>query len=178
MGSEASTQDVDLDVADIAERFKTLPLSNGRKATLDRRVVSRIDWADDRAKLYQRAHYALKGTTIFASLALPVVAGLALTAAVLRWVTFVVSLVVAGATTGLLLWNPTKRWLHYRGAVERYLDASWEYIDLRGDRYAGKTHAQGFDPFMQEFDRLRGEEGAAYADVALPQEPGSEQTSS
>ncbi len=137
-------------------QIEALDLDEPQKTYLKYRWLDQVLWMEKRASQTRNSYYFLKIIIILAGVVLPVLvttnpAGNL--AGVVKTITVVLGLVIAGLTAVEDFFNYGERWRHYRSIVEM-LKAEWWRFYNRNGRYAGKTHDQNFTTFSNEVEDL------------------------
>jgi hypothetical protein len=142
---------------DLGAVIDELELSDLQKHCLRARWLHAVLWMDGKARLAQRAYYALRLLIIIGGVTIPALVSLDLgsnlAAGLVRWMTFGLSLVVAisAAIEGFFRYG--ERWRHYRAIVERLKIEGWQFFQLSGPYAERGSHVAAYTAFA-----ARGEE--------------------
>ena len=152
-----------------------LDLQEIQKEYLRKRWLDQLIWFDGKAGHNQRRYYALRVLTIVGGVVVPAIVSLnvrqANVTAVLAWVTFSVSLVVALAAALEGFFRFGERWRTFRRTAEVLKAHGWQFFELAGP-YAATDHATVFPTFAAQVETLVQQDVQAYiAAMAQPQAP-------
>jgi hypothetical protein len=152
-----------------------LVLQDIQKEYLSKRWLDQVMWFDGKAGYNQRRYYALRLLTIVGGVVVPAIVSLnvrqANVTAVLAWVTFSVSLVVALAAALEGFFRFGERWRTFRRTAEVLKAHGWQFFELAGP-YAAPDHATVFPIFAAQVETLVQQDVQAYiAAMAQPQAP-------
>jgi uncharacterized protein DUF4231 len=137
------------------------------------RWLESLLWMEDAAQKTRRRYYALRLVTVVGAVIVPALVSInavGKSTAVVTWLTFSISLVVAisAAVEGFFRFG--ERWRHYRAAVEELKALGWDFQQLTGIfNAAGATHASAFPAFADHVNEILKQETATYiAQIATP----------
>lgn len=143
---------------DMDKLIAMLELPELNKQFLRARWLDQLLWMENKAWSAVRWYYTLRLTTIVGGVIVPALVSLNLgenAAAVIRWLTFAISLLVALSAAVEEFFHYGERWRHYRRTAELLKSEGWQFFELSGP-YANQTHAQAYPAFaarVEEFSR-------------------------
>ena len=146
---------------DICEVIETLKLSEIQKHALRSRWVDRVVWTEKQATRSRRAYYWFRLVAICGGVLVPAFVSLNLDgsgASAVRWLAFIVSLLVALSIAVEEFFHFGDRWRHFRRTAEWLKIEGWQFLQLSGD-YRRKTHAEAYPLFAHRV------EGVIHEDV-------------
>lgn len=145
------------ELADIIQQLDLTPL---QQQCLRARWVDTVLWMETRATSARNRYYWLRLMIIGGGVLIPALISLDLSdplaSNVLKWATFVLSLVVAisAAVEGFFRYG--ERWRHYRRTVELLKAEGWRFLQ-RGGAYADvASHAEAFPIFTGRVEDIIG----------------------
>jgi hypothetical protein len=152
-----------------------LDLQDIQKEYLSKRWLDQVVWFDGKAGRNQRRYYVLRLLTIVGGVTVPAIVSLnvrqANVTALLAWVTFSVSLVVALAAALEGFFRFGERWRTFRRTAEVLKAHGWQFFELSGP-YSAPDHAAVFPTFAAQVETLVQQDVQAYiAAMAQPQAP-------
>ena len=138
-----------------------LRLTDLQNHALRSRWIDRVVWTERHATQARRAYYTSRLIAISGAVLVPALVSLnlgGLGGAVVRWLAFTASLLVALAIAVEEFFRFGNRWRHFRRTAEWLKIEGWQFLQLAGD-YRRKTHAEAYPLFARRV------EGAIHEDV-------------
>jgi hypothetical protein len=149
-----------------------LDLSDDEKTLLRSRWLDQMHWMARKARVARRRHLALRWIIACGGIILPVLVSFSLGAALspqqfennapVRWVTFIVSLVVALLATTEEVFHFGDTWHHYRRNAELLKSAGWQFVQLTGPYAKAPTHAAALPAFTRRIEDILSEDVEEY----------------
>jgi hypothetical protein len=131
------------------------------------RWLDQIDWMARRAAGAKRRYQLLRMTTVIGGVIVPALISISLgqpsTETWLRWLTFVVSLVVAISAGIEEFLRYGEQWRHYRRTAERLKVEGWQFITRTGP-YVHGAPEDAFQTFATQVEQLLGSDVSDYLD--------------
>lgn len=146
------------------------------------RWLGQLRWLGKRARDNQRWHYGLRMVAILGGVTIPALIGLSVSDSyqdVIRWTTFVLGLLVAGAVAIEGFFRFGERWRHYRHQGELLRSEGWAYLAGSGAIYRSQTSPEdAFRTFVARCEEtMRQEVGTYVTEVVRSSEaPRGEET--
>jgi hypothetical protein len=146
---------------DWQELVDGLRLTDLQKHALRSRWIDRVVWTERHATQSRRAYYVCRLIAISGGVLVPALVSLNLGGlgdALVRWLAFTASLLVALAIAIEEFFRFGSRWRHFRRTAEWLKIEGWQFLQLAGD-YRHKTHAEAYPLFARRV------EGVIHEDV-------------
>jgi hypothetical protein len=146
---------------DWQELVEGLRLTDLQKHALCSRWIDRVVWTERHATQSRRAYYTARLIAISGGVLVPALVSLNLGGlgdALVRWLAFTASLMVALAIAIEEFFRFGNRWRHFRRTAEWLKIEGWQFLQLAGD-YRHKTHAEAYPLFARRI------EGVIHEDV-------------
>lgn len=144
--------------ADMEQRINALDLDPLQKDALLSRWLDQMVWMGERAGKAQRRYYALRLTTVIGGVILPALVGNILGTDdpndVMRWTTFVISLLVAVSAALEEFFHFGDRWRHYRQSAEWLKIEGWRFFVGSGPYRRYKTHSAAYSIFAERVEDI------------------------
>jgi hypothetical protein len=136
----------------IIEKLDLEPL---QKEFLRLRWLDQVLWMEERANSTKVFYYILRLTTIVGGVIIPALVSFSLPSgeAIITWVVFVLSLLVAisAALEGFLRYG--EQWRHYRMMVEILKNEGWLFFQLSGRYHRYIMHDTAYATFARRVER-------------------------
>ena len=164
----------------IGDVIDALELSDLQKRFLRSRWLEQLLWQEKKAKSAQIRYYILRLVAIVGGVIVPALVGLKIgdegTEGLVRWVTFVLGLMVAISVSVEEFFHYGERWRHYRRNAELLKMEGWQFFQLAGPYQQLERHPQAYQEFAGRVEKILGQELDVYvaqiaADKQGNQEP-------
>ena len=145
---------------DLGGLIEALDLNGLQKHFLRSRWLDQVLWMEGRAEHARDWYYRLRLTTIIGGVIIPALVSLNFgggTVAIVGWVAFFVSLLVATSAAVEEFFHYGERWRHYRQTVEALKNEGWQFLQLSGPYRRHESHAQAYRAFaarVEDISRL------------------------
>lgn len=153
---------------DLGKLIDSLELAQHQEHYLRARWLDQVLWMERTAGRARKRYYALRLVTVLGAVVIPALVSLNLTGhveEVAGWLTFAISLVVAGSAAVEAFFHYGARWRHYRGTVERLKSEGWTYAELSGHyNHPDATHRSAFNDFVTRVEQTLGQEAEEYVE--------------
>jgi hypothetical protein len=133
--SSTDQADMDSEVEALRAAIRDLDLGETWNRRLDGRFLGQLGWMQQYALKNRRLHQSFRLTVILAGLTVPALVSLNLTgeaATWIRWLTFALSLVAAGAAAIDEFFAFGDKWRHFRGIAETLKSEGWSFVQGTG----------------------------------------------
>ena len=148
----------------------TLGLGELERVFLRSRWLDQVEWLDRAAKKAQRFYYVFRLVAIVGGVIVPALVSLNLNEAgqsTVRWIAFVISLLVAISVALEEFFRFGERWRHYRRTAEMLKSEGWMFFQKAGPYKEYSTHADAYAAFAGQIETLARQEVELYiTDVA------------
>ncbi len=143
---------------DLGGLIESLQLSDLQKHLLRSRWLDQVLWMEGKAGLAQKRYYALRLVAIVGGVIVPALVGLKIgeqgVGDLIRWITFILSLIVAISIAVEEFFHFGERWRHYRRTVECLKIEGWQFFQLAGPYQQLGTHSQAFTDFAAQVEKI------------------------
>jgi Protein of unknown function (DUF4231) len=158
---------------DLGELIDSLDLGEEAKHFCRSRWLESVVWMESTAQWTRNVYYVLRMITVVGAVVVTALVSLnavGTTAAIVTWLTFSISLLVAVSAATESFFQFGARWRHYRGLVEGLKAEGWAFSELSTPYDAsGATHASAFPTFVLHVNSLLRQETQSYiAEIATP----------
>ena len=154
---------------DLGDLIEALDLGEMQKHFLRSRWLDQVLWMEGKADRARDWYYRLRLTTIVGGVIIPALVSLNFTGgadAMIGWITFFISLLVAISAAVEEFFHYGERWRHYRQAVEALKGEGWQFFQLSGPYRRHKSHAEAYRAFAARVENInRLDVGAYVTDV-------------
>lgn len=130
--------------------IEVLQLSDLQKNFLRSRWLDQVLWMEGKAGITQKRYYTLRLAAIIGGVIVPALVGLKLgngASALITWLTFIISMIVAISVAVEEFFHYGERWRHYRRTVELLKIEGWQFFQLAGTYQDYKTHSDAYPAF-------------------------------
>ncbi len=134
-----------------------LALPDLSKQMLRARWLDQLLWRESRADAARDWYYRLRLTTIIGGVLLPALVSVGEIKGfpgATRWVTFVLSLLIAVSAAIEEFFHFGERWRSYRETVERLKGEGWQFLQLSGQYRRFHTHADALPLFAARIEEI------------------------
>jgi hypothetical protein len=153
---------------DLGKLIDSLELAEHQGHYLRARWLDQVLWMERTAGRARRRYYGLRLVTVLGAVVIPALVSLNLTGDAedaVSWLTFAISLVVAGTAAVEAFFHFGARWRHYRGTVERLKSEGWTYAELSAHYHQpNATHSSAFNDFVARVEQTLGQEAEEYVE--------------
>lgn len=125
-------------------------LSDLQKHLLRSRWMDQVMWMEGKAADAQKRYYVLRLVAIVGGVIVPSLVSLNLP--YLRWLTILVSLLVAISVAVEEFFHFGERWKHYRGTVELLKIEGWQFFQLSGPYKSYANHGDALKVFAERVE--------------------------
>ena len=141
----------------------SLDLSDLQKHSMHSRWLDQVLWMDRLSENTQIRYYILRLTAVIGSVSVPTLVSLPTlvgpsisdqAAAVIRYITVGISLLVAISAASEEFFHYGERWRLYRRATEDLKTEGWEFIQLGGPYRLCKSHDEGYRTFAEHVEDI------------------------
>jgi hypothetical protein len=118
--------------ATLGSLIAALPLTETQRQIIAARWLAQMEWMGDKAREAQRRYHVLRLTTVIGGVIVPAMVSISLGQTtpepLVRWATFVLSLLVAVSAAVEGFFHHGDRWRHYRGTAELLKSEGWQFL--------------------------------------------------
>jgi hypothetical protein len=135
---------------DLGETIDALKLEPLQDRFLRSRWLDQVLWMEKQANGARRWYFVLRLVVILGGVMLPALVGLKLSGSVadtIYWLTWTISLLVAGSAAIEEFFHLGERWRHYRRTAEMLKIEGWQFFSLAGPYGGYRTHGEAFATF-------------------------------
>jgi hypothetical protein len=150
---------------EVIQLIESLELSDLQKHLLRTRWLEQVRWLEGRAIFNRKSYHTLRLAAIVGGVIVPALVSLQLSgnaAAVVHWLTFGLSLVVALSAAIEEFFHNGERWRHYRRTVELLKSEGWQFFQRSGPYQGYASHAEAFQAFAGQVESICQHEVDAY----------------
>ena len=151
---------------EMSSLIDTLDLSDLQKRFLRSRWLDQVVWMEDKTAEAQKWYYLLRLTSIVGGVIVPALVSLKISGgkpeAIVQWVTFIISLLVAISLAIEEFFNYGERWRHYRRTVESLKIEGWEFFQLSGRYKDFQNHNEAYQSFAARVEDILRHDVDAY----------------
>ena len=152
---------------DMGELIEALNLPDLQKRFLHSRWLDQVLWMEGRADVARDRYYAMRLIIIIGGVMVPALVSLNIP--ILRYISIILSLLVAIAAAVEELFHYGERWRHYRRTVELLKSEGWQFFQKSGP-YEGKSHAEAYPTFTARVEDVIQHDIQAYFTKVVPKE--------
>ena len=145
-------RDGELRKEDLGALITALKLGDLQEHFLRARWLDQVLWMEGRAAQSRERYYALRLTMIVGGVIVPALLGLGLPG--LRYITIVLSLLVAVSAAVEEFFHYGERWRHYRRTTELLKTEGWQFFQLCGPYHGHETHAEAYRDFAARVEDI------------------------
>ncbi len=146
--------------------INALELSDLRKRFLNSRWLEQLLWQEKKAKSAQVRYYVLRLVAIIGGVIVPALVGLKMGdsggSECVRWLAFVIGLMVAISVSVEEFFHYGERWRHYRRNAELLKMEGWQFFQLAGPYQQFSTHPEAYQEFAARVEKIFGQELDVY----------------
>ena len=146
--------------------IEALDLQDLQKHFMRSRWLDQVLWMEGKADRARDWYYRLRLTTIVGGVIVPALVSLNFISgsadAVVGWITFFISLLVAISAAVEEFFHYGERWRHYRQAVEALKGEGWQFFQLSGPYRRHKNHAEAYRAFAARVENINRLDVEAY----------------
>ncbi len=130
--------------------------------------MDQVLWMEGRANKYRDCYYWLRLITIIGGTFITAMAGLNVNTqsdggiAGIKWIIFVVSLLVTISAAVEEFFHYGERWQHYRRTVEGLKIEGWQFFQLSGPYRRYGSHAEAYTAFAARVENIIQRDVAVY----------------
>ncbi len=145
---------------DLEGLIGSLDLPDLQKHFMRSRWLDQVLWMEGKAENARDWYYRLRLTTIVGGVIIPALVSLRFdgdVAALVGWITFIISLLVAISAAVEEFFHYGERWRHYRESVELLKNEGWQFFQLSGPYRRFDSHPDAYRAFaarVEEINRL------------------------
>ncbi len=151
---------------DLGALVEALDLPELQKHFLRSRWLAQVLWMEGKANSVRAWYYVLRLTAIIGGVIVPALVSLkfssAVALAIIGWITFVISLLVAISVAVEEFFHYGERWRHYRRTVEWLKSEGWQFFQLGGAYRRYRNHADAYPVFATRVETLLQQEVEVY----------------
>ena len=150
---------------DISALLDGLDIPDLHKHFLRSRWLDQVLYTEHRALQTQRQYYFFRLATIIGGVTIPALVSLNLSgtaAAIVNWITFTISLVVAVSSAVEGFFRFGDRWRHYRETAEMQKIEGWQFLQLSGPYRRFVRHLDAYQMFATRVEEIIRRDVAVY----------------
>ena len=135
-----------LDIDDLQKRF------------IRSRWLDQMHWMSAKSKSAQKKYYILRLIAIVGGVIVPALVSMNISneevMIYIRYITFIISLLVAISVTVEEFFHYGERWRHYRNTAERLKIEGWEFFQLSGSYRDLHSHRDAYTAFSTQVEYI------------------------
>ena len=135
---------------DLGSLIDSLEITDLQRHLLRSRWMHDVMWMEGKAEEAQRWYYVLRLIAIIGGVVVPTLISLQLED--IRWLTILVSLMVAISVAVEEFFHFGERWRHYRRIVELLKIEGWQFFQLSGPYRSAATHSEALKLFAERVE--------------------------
>jgi len=143
---------------DLGSLIDALELSDLQKHFLRSRWLDQVLWMEGKADTCQFRYYALRLVAIIGGVIIPAMVSLnvrgATASALVSWITFFLSLMVAISLAVEEFLRFGERWRHYRRTVDILKIDGWQFFQLSGPYKSHSSHQAAYPEFAAHVEEI------------------------
>jgi hypothetical protein len=144
----------------------SLEITDLQKHFLRSRWLEQMKWMSAKSKSSQKKYYLLRLIAIVGGVIVPALVSMNISdegvMTYIRYLTFIVSLLVAISVAVEEFFHYGERWRHYRNTAERLKIEGWEFFQLSGSYKEYKVHGNAYTAFASKVEEILREEVGVY----------------
>lgn len=117
-----------------------------------------MQWMSKKSKSAQKNYYVLRLIAIVGGVIVPALVSMNINnegiMSYIRYVTFIISLLVAISVAIEEFFHYGERWKHYRNTSERLKIEGWEFFQLTGDYIDFQKHSEAYAAFAAQVENI------------------------
>ena len=138
---------------DLGSLIEALKLEEIQKHFLRSRWLDQVLWMEAKADSAQKRYYTVRLVAIIGGVLVPALVSLNMVGWT-KWITFVVSLLVAISIAIEEFFHYGERWRHYRRSVELLKIEGWLFFQLSGPYQAFSQHSEAYSQFGGKIEEI------------------------
>ncbi len=158
----------------------SLEITDLQKRFLRSRWLDQMRWMSARSKRAQKKYYILRLIAIVGGVIVPALVSMNISnegvMSYIRYITFVISLLVAISVAVEEFFHYGERWRHYRNTAERLKIEGWEFFQLSGSYKDYNMHSIAYTTFASKVEEILREEVGVYMTEIAKEKKKKEQT--
>lgn len=151
---------------DYGNLIDALPLDDMQKHFMHSRWLDQVLWMEAKCGQTQRWYYLLRLLAIIGGVIVPALVGLKLgdgeISAIVSWITFGISLMVAISIAIEEFFHFGERWKHYRRTVELLKIQAWQFFQRSGPYQQFADHSAAYPAFAGKIEEIMQSEVDVY----------------
>lgn len=129
-----------------------------QKRFIRSRWLDQMQWMSKKSKSAQKNYYVLRLIAIVGGVIVPALVSMNINnegiMSYIRYVTFIISLLVAISVAIEEFFHYGERWKHYRNTSERLKIEGWEFFQLTGDYIDFQKHSEAYAAFAAQVENI------------------------
>ena len=154
------------------ELIDTLNLTDLQRRFIRSRWLEQVLWLDGKADHSRGRYYSLRLTSIIGGVTIPTLLAIYLVNAAdsgTRWITLVISVVVAVTAAVEEFFHYGERWRHYRRMAEWLKIEGWKFFQLTEPYSVYKTHTDAYTAFANQVEAILQQDVEGYVSGVVQQ---------
>lgn len=142
---------------DLSDLIDSLELDSLQKHALRARWLDQVTWMGKRARSSRNWYYILRLSTIIGGVLVPAFVSVTFSDTgddIVRWLTFVISLIVALSAAIEEFMKFGDRWRNYRRTAELLKVEGWQFFQLSGPYRRRESHSHAYPKFAARVEEI------------------------